>query len=818
MRLKTLTFLSCFATALLLCGQLASAQDITKVLTPGGVLTPEAQQALRESQQFKTLTPEEIEQGKVELEKRERESRLEEKEKVEKEKRQEKQAKKAEEISQQEKELRYIANKYKDSTLRDVDLLTNNFVADYLANKNLDRDLEQFNLQLIDTFDQYQEDVIQEIINRFQLKSAFYRDSVKRIREIFSENKKEPIAKIKEVAVKDAKVKEEETAATAAVKETKPVSRPTEKVFGDFTDMVVKEILDNFTLKWAVKDIFRPYEEELPYAKPVEELQVFGHDIFSRPPDSFVPPTNVPVTEDYVVGPGDEIRVLMWGRIDAEYSLVVNKDGTIQFPRIGSISVAGMTYKDMKQLLKKKAESITGVTISVTMGRLRSITVFVVGEVKMPGAYTVSAFDTVINALLMSGGPSQLGSLRNVQLKRNGKIVTTIDFYAFLLEGDTSKDKRLQPGDVVFVPKAENLVAIAGNVKRPAIYELRGDLSLNILIELAGGLAPSAYKQRLQIERSYKHEKQLVLDVTFTGAESEAGFNLQDGDIVKVFPIAPEKVDAVYVYGNVSRPGSYSYRPGMRVTDVIRDETELKSDTDLDYALIKRYVEPDMHAEFVPFNLGKAIIARDSRSDIKLEPYDEIYIFNKWLFSYKPYVRVRGEVRKPETYQLTENMRIKDLIIAAGGLNRDAYMGKSHLFRTDPETKNVSLLEFNLDSVLLDDPSNNLILQDQDEVVIHSIREYKPKEFVSIYGMVNNPGQYPLAIGMTVKDLIMAGGNLKPEAFKDEAELVRFKLVDGELMKTEVLNFDVAKAVAGEAQDNLELKEYDRIFIKKIPD
>ncbi|MEJ2365918.1 MAG: SLBB domain-containing protein [Deltaproteobacteria bacterium] len=437
----------------------------------------------------------------------------------------------------------------------------------------------------------------------------------------------------------------EETAATTAVKETEPVSRTTEKVFGDFTDMVVKEILDNFTLKWAVKDIFRLYEDELPYAKPVGELQVFGHDIFSRPPDSFAPPTNVPVTEDYVVGPGDEIRVLMWGRIDAEYSLVVSKDGTIQFPRIGSISVAGMTYKDMKQLLKKEAESITGVTISVTMGRLRSITVFVVGEVKMPGAYTVSAFDTVINALLISGGPSPLGSLRNVQLKRNGKIVTTIDFYAFLLEGDTSKDKRLQPGDVVFVPKAENLVAIAGNVKRPAIYELKGNLSLNALIELAGGLAPSAYKQRVQIERSYKHEKHLVLDVTYTGAKSEAGFDLQDGDIVKVFPIAPEKVDAVYVYGNVSRPGSYSYRPGMRVTDVIRDETELKSDTDLSYGLIKRYVEPDMHAEFIPINLGRAIINRDSRSDLKLEPYDEIYIFNKWLFSYKPYARIRGEVR-----------------------------------------------------------------------------------------------------------------------------------------------------------------------------
>jgi protein involved in polysaccharide export with SLBB domain len=435
----------------------------------------------------------------------------------------------------------------------------------------------------------------------------------------------------------------------------------------------------------------------------------------------------------------------------------------------------------------------------------------------MPGAYTVSAFDTVINALLLSGGPSELGSLRSVQLKRKGKIVTTIDFYEFLLEGDTSKDRRLKPGDVVFVPKAATLVAIAGNVKKPAIYELKGDLSLRTLIDFAGGLAPSAYKQRLQIERSHEHEKQLVLDVTYGGDKTGTGVKLQDGDIVKVFPIAPEKVDAVYVYGNVSRPGNYSYRLGMRVTDVIRDETELKSDSDLSYALIKRYVEPDMHAELIPFNLGKAIIARDMRSNVKLKPYDEIYVFNKWIFSYKPYVRIRGEVRKPETYLLQENMRIRDLIVSAGGLNREAYFGRSHLFRTDPQTKNVTLLRFNLEGVLKDDSTNNLLLQDQDEVVIHSIREYKPKEMVSIYGMVNNPGQYPLAVGMSVKDLIMAGGNLRKEAYKEQAELVRFELDNGELMRKEVLTFDVAAAVAGEPKQNLMLQEYDRIFIKKIP-
>jgi len=796
--------------------QIAGAQDVIKFLT-GSEFSPEQQKALRQSRQFKTITPEEIEKGKAELERQEKAGQLEEQKRIEKEEKEEKEAQKIAEISNQEKELRYIANKYRDRTIRSLDLLSRSFIESQTSRQDIQRNLEKLDLQLIDAFDQYQEDAIDDILSRFQLRSSLYRDSIKRLRQIFSENKKEPVAKIKVIAVSEADAKIEEAVAAIETKQTESPRDNLENIYGDYIDKVVKEILDNFTLKWAAKDTLLAYEEELPYAKPVEELQLFGHELFSRPSDTFAPPTSMPVTEDYLVGPGDEIKVLMWGRIDADYSLVVSRDGTIQFPRIGTITVAGMSYKEMKKHLKKEAESITGVNISLTMGRLRSITIFVVGEIKRPGAYTVSAFDTVINALLLSGGPTALGSLRNVQLKRKDKIVTSVDFYDFLLEGETSKDRRLQPGDVVFIPEARTLVAVAGNVKRPAIYELRGDRSLKTLIGLAGGLAPGASKQRLQIERSYEHQKQLVLDVTFEGSKATKTFNLQDGDIVKVFPIAPDKVDAVYLYGNVLRPGSHSYRLGMRVSDLIRDETELRSDSDFSYALIKRYVEPDMHAELIPFNLGRAILTRSRESNIKLNPYDEIYVFNKWLFSYKPYVSIKGEVRKPEIYSLTENMRIKDLVITAGGLDREAYLGESHLFRTDPENKNVTLIKFNLERVLKDDPSNNLPLQDQDEVVIHSIREYKPREAVSIYGMVNNPGQYPLAEEMTIKDLIMAGGNLRKEAFKEEAELVRFELVNGELMKTEVFSFNLTAAITGDPKDNLKLQDYDRIFIKRIP-
>jgi protein involved in polysaccharide export with SLBB domain len=800
----------------------ATAQEALKYLTGVEGLTPEARKALLESSQYKRITPEEIERGKAELERREREAQVrelrerelgeEEQREIELEKIEEK---KIEELSTQEEELRYILDRYKGRAIRSLDTWMRDV-----------SDLGSSALRLRDILDKYQENVINDITKRFKLESPLYRDPAKQFRNVFTENKREALAEIEENTLAARKAKAEvfekgpeasDEEIEAAEAELELGKESLETILEDFIDRVVKDTLDTFTLKWAVRDSVRVYEAEPPHVKPVEELQLFGQDIFSRPPETFAPPTTMPVTEDYLIGPGDEIKVLMWGRIDAEYSLVVSRDGTIQFPRIGDVSVAGISYKDVKELLKKKAESITGVTISVTMGRLRSITVFVVGEVKKPGAYTVSAFDTVINALLISGGPSELGSLRNVQLKRNGKIITAVDFYDFLLRGNTARDRRLQPGDVIFVPEAKILVAVTGNVKRPAIYELRGDEGLNNLIDLAGGLAPSAYKQRIQIERLFEHRKQVVLDLTYDGNMTASDFTLQDGDVVRVFPFAPEKVDAVYVYGNVFQPGSYEFRPGMRITDVIKDETEVKSDTDFSYALIKRYVEPEMQGELVPFNLGRAIVARDERSNIILKPYDEIYIFNKWLFTFKRYVKISGEVREPETYPLQDKMRIKDLIITAGGLNREAYLGKSHLFRTDPRTKNVSMIVFNLQKAIKDDPESNLLLQDQDEVVIRSIRELKPEEFVSIYGMVNNPGQYPLAVGMTIRDLVMAGGNLRKEAYKQQAELVRFEIIDGERMETEVFSFDLADAIAGNPRQNLTLQDYDRVFVKRIP-
>ena len=546
-------------------------------------------------------------------------------------------------------------------------------------------------------------------------------------------------------------------------------------------------------------------------------LEIFGHKLFSSAPSTFAPITSVPVSNDYVIGPGDELRILMWGRLEATYSLEVNNEGVIDFPKVGPLTVAGLTFGEVKELIKAKAEAMTGVNVSVSMGKLRSIQVFVLGEVKSPGLYTVSSLATVSNALLASGGPTALGSLRKVELKRNGKTVTVIDLYAFLLKGDTSGDTRLMPGDTIFIPQTGPMVAVSGNVKRPAIYEMKDDRTLQHAIDLAGGLKPRAYNQRIQIERAFQNRVQIVLDIPYEELQQKKPVPVMDGDLIRVFSIQPLSVNAVYLFGNVVRPGEYAYEPGLRVLNVIPDLQSLELDTYLDYALIKRYHFEDSKSELIPFNLGRLLVSKDMRQNIALKPKDEIYVFNKKMFQDLNYAVIDGQVRKPGRYSIVD-MRIKDLIFKAGNLTKDAYMDLGQLYRTDPKSKKVTMIPFNLTKVMDGDPQYNLPLKDDDFVVILSQWDYVDKYTVSISGKVNRPGTYPYATNMTVKDLIAVGGNVMESAYLEKAELVRYDIVAGKKVETSLINFDVKLALAGDPANNLKLKPFDVVNIKEIPE
>ena len=575
----------------------------------------------------------------------------------------------------------------------------------------------------------------------------------------------------------------------------------------------------------ARTEVEAPPGEFFPEAKGVDKpaqvekgtLKIFGHELFAWPASTFGPITEVPVSDDYVVGPGDEVRVLMWGRMDADYSLVVNAEGVIHLPKLGPLVVAGLTYHELKELIKNKAEAITGVNVDVTMGELRTIQVFVLGEVKSPGAYTVSSLSTISNTLLASGGPSQLGSLRQVQLKRGGRTIATLDFYDLLLRGDTSGDVRVTAGDVIFVPQVGPLVSVFGNVRRPAMYELKHDRTLQGAITLAGGLKPDAFNQRIQVERVSENRTRIVLDIPFAEHERRGqAMVLRDGDAVLVFPILERRANAVYLYGNVYRPGQYAYEEGMRLLDLIADERVLREDTYLSYALIKRYRVSEMKAELIPFDLGRLLFARDPGENFLLQPSDEVTIFNQALFQEMPMATIRGQVRFPGSYQI-DKMRIKDLIYKAGGLTQRAYLPLGHLYRKDPKSGTVSLNFFNVHNVLKETLEDNLILQDSDEVVIHSIDEYVPPSMVTIRGHVNKPGDYPYASNMTMKDLIGVAGNVTAAAYLDEAEISRYQVSPGEKVRTEIITFNVRKSLAGDPNHDVVLRPYDQVFIKEIP-
>ncbi|MDP2647141.1 MAG: SLBB domain-containing protein, partial [Desulfobacterales bacterium] len=651
--------------------------------------------------------------------------------------------------------------------------------------------------------------------------------------------------------------------------------------------------------------------EELYFKKPETpgqpELEIYGHKLFSRPPDTLAPIKALPVSSNYIVGPGDEIRVLMWGRLDAEYSLEVDNEGVINFPKIGTLVVAGMTFEEVKKLIRQKAEAITGVYVNVSMGRLRTMQVFLLGEVKAPGVYTISALATVANALLYSGGPTRLGSLRNVQLKRQGRVVSVIDLYDFLMKGDTADDIRLMPGDVIFVPQTGPMVSVSGNVNRPAIYELKDDMRLETVLELSGGLTPRAFNQRLQIERAFKNQFQVVLDIPYEELNPKKAPALLDGDVVTVFSILPLPRNAIHLYGNVRRPGRYAFKPGLRVLDILADIDELEKDTHYDYALVKRYHLKDMKSQLIPFDLGRLLLSKDPSQNILLAPLDEIYVFNKQMFKdresavvqgqvrkpgryfidqmkirdliqkagdltedaypsraelirvdkernlhtvyfdvaaamagdpahnlslqdedrmvihsiwekkWKTSVTIEGEVKQPGEYVLTSGMRLNDLFFKAGRFTRDAYQAFGHLHRTDWQTRDISIHTFDVAKAAGGDPADNLLLQDLDQVVIHSIWEYKEKYSVSIHGPVNRPGKYPYAGNMTIKELILVAGNVKDGAFLDQAELVRSDIMDGKRVETSVINFDVRKALENQPAHNYKLQPLDTITLKEIP-
>src|SRR5712671_1356044 len=306
------------------------------------------------------------------------------------------------------------------------------------------------------------------------------------------------------------------------------------------------------------------------------DLPMFGANLFRTVPSTFAPVDNVPVAADYVVGPGDEIQIRAWGQIDVDYNAMVERDGTISVPKVGVINVAGVKANDLPAFLKTVfGRAFRNFQLTATLGRLRSIQIFVVGQAKRPGTYTVSSLSTLVTAVFAAGGPSSKGSMRNIQLKRGNQVVAEFDLYDLLLSGDKSRDAKLLPGDVIYIPPVGPLVAVTGSVNVPAVYELRQSTVLFDLIRWAGGLATTAAGQKATVERIEDHKARKVEEFPLDmGGLSRS---IRDGDLVTVYSLVPRFDNAIALRGDVAQPGRFPWREGMRVRDLIPDREALLS-------------------------------------------------------------------------------------------------------------------------------------------------------------------------------------------------------------------------------------------------
>ena len=527
-------------------------------------------------------------------------------------------------------------------------------------------------------------------------------------------------------------------------------------------------------------------------------LKPFGYDFFESANFGFDPVTSGPVPPDYILGPGDSIRVQLFGNVNGIYEFEVTRDGILNLPELGPITVVGLPFSEFRTDLNRRVEEmLIGTQVSVTMGQLRTIRIFVLGDANRPGSYVVSSLATISSALYRSGGISRVGSLRDIQLKRNGDTVASLDLYDLLLNGDTSDDSRLQPGDVIFIPPVGAQVSVSGAVRRPAIYEMDDTASIRDVVELAGGFAPDAYPNGTRIERidSMQERRVMSIDADSDGARSAAA---SSGDVIVVPRILPAFESTVMLAGHVHRPGPYQWRPGMRLTDLIQSGAALQPGADADYVLIRREDADDRRIWVLSANLALALQNPSSTDDPELRPRDTVNVFNLAFGRQRvvepildelalqsgfgmpnPVVSVSGRVQAPGPYPMESEMRVSDVVRAGGGLAEEAYALRAELVRyevVNNEFRRTEIIDIDLAAAMRGDATADVLLAEHDNLRISALPEWDTQWSVMLEGEIKFPGIYRIRRGETLGEILERAGGLTEAAFVEGAIFLRESL------------------------------------------
>lgn len=552
-----------------------------------------------------------------------------------------------------------------------------------------------------------------------------------------------------------------------------------------------------------------------------DELKPFGYSLFAGEPTSFMPNESAAVPDTYLVGPGDQLNINFYGKESESFDVTVDREGRISIPDLTPVQVAGLTFAEVKALINAKVEQeVIGVKAFVSLGQLRSMRILVLGEAYKPGSYSVSSLTTVSHALFVSGGVSDIASLRNIQVKRAGKVVSNFDLYDLLIKGDSSKDIVLKPGDVVFVPSVGSQVTVEGLVKRPAIFELKQGETAKQLLNMAGGLKPEAYAKNVVVER-FNNQRKEILSVDFS--KSNISYIPQDGDRVRFNSVSSQYENSISLIGAVARPGNYQWYQGKRISDVLKSvRGDLLPQADLSYGLLIRETNINGDIEAHQFDVAQAII-KNADNNLALKANDKIIIFSR--FEEKEIEKTALEnmalsqeqqeqqLKAEQWYEFKQKEFEKyiginqkeEIITESGQALTIADISKRKVNEQSQELKAEDYAFFS---------RHNLLLP-----IIEKLKQQasisQAMQLVEINGNVTYPGIYPLTVSGEVADLVTAAGGLLESAYTKQAEITRIVL--GDASQVEHVRFDLESALKGESQNNITLRSKDSINIFSIP-
>ena len=594
----------------------------------------------------------------------------------------------------------------------------------------------------------------------------------------------------------------------------------------------------------------------LPQAAPEQpelKLRSFGYDLFKA---TAGPISEGPVDENYVISPGDEIIIRTWGQLILNYELTVTEEGFLELDKgeSGRIFTNAVTLKNLKGevtrvLALKNASYInaedpskSSAFVEVKLKKIRKLLIYAVGEVANPGAYTLSSGTaTIINLLHNAGGVREAGTLREIRIRRANGSSDLIDLYDFLLTGKLDvKKSQLQAGDYVIVPLKQKAVEIGGEVRRPMKYELIGTEGIRELVSFAGGFNPDAYLLRAQLKRSEINRGEVFLDLNLSDLARDPKWNyaLADRDELTIFPNVQVRKSMVELSGDgVVRPGTYEFKPGMTVSQLIEKAEGLREYVYLDRADLIR-TEPDFSKKLTTFSLkdlykedkpGVFKFTGNKEKDFVLKEMDLIAVYSAYGMAGKDkFAKIEGQVKDPGRFMLAKNMTLYDFVFARGGFQdsdfrRTAFMDLAHVIRKIPGQIGQKLIPFNLGKLLDGDPAVNFKLEDDDVIRIYSNEQMQMKSTVQISGLINKSGKYDFTEDLTIEDLIVLAGGLTAEAYKVEAVIARREATGTDPTASgrgeATIHIPVAAGYAVLPQDKkTPLKAYDRIVVRNYPD